>query len=107
MKFTPILSAIEQGVQNGLSEHGEAMLADSNERAPKDTRAMVESGFVQVDDLTVQVGYSSFIAKIQHENLDYQHPSGGGPKFLENAAAATAGQLDDVIAKNIGRALGG
>jgi hypothetical protein len=107
VKMTPILSLIESAVQDGLKEHAEAVLEDSNARAPKDTREMIESGFVDVDDLTVQVGYTDFVAKIQHENLEFQHPNGGGPKFLENAALAARSDLESTIGKHVRQVLGG
>lgn len=111
MKFyAPILNAIEQAVQDGLKEAGEALLKESNARAPVDSGDLRQAGFVEVDDLTVQVGYKApkgypYILR-QHEDMDYQHPGGGGPKFLENAEAATRGDVGNIVARHIRGAVG-
>lgn len=94
----PILSTVEKAVQEGMRAAGREVLKESNRRAPKDTGDMVKTGRVNVDDLTVQVSYRGVVARIQHENLDYEHDD-GGPKFLENAAL----QLD--VEKIIGQAV--
>ena len=111
MKFyAPVLSLIEQAVQQGLKDAAEMVLAESNARAPVDDGELRAAGFVDVDDLTVQVGYKTaqgypYIRR-QHEDMDYQHDT-GGPKFLENAANETRGQAADIVAARIKGALGG
>jgi hypothetical protein len=36
--------------------------------------------------LTIRIGTAGIAyALVQHERLDFQHPRGGGPKYLENA----------------------
>lgn len=102
--YSPILSTIEKSVQDGLLAAGREVLEESNRRAPKDTGAMVKTGRVDVDDLTVQVSYRGKVAPIQHENLDYQHDD-GEPKFLENAAMQL--DVEQVIGQAVRRALNG
>lgn len=100
----PILSTVEKAVQEELRNAGREVLKDARERAPKDTGAMRKTGRVNVDDLTVQISFKGKVASIQHENLDYQHPT-GGPKFLENAALDF--DIGAAIAKGVRSALDG
>lgn len=110
MKFyAPVLSALEQAVQQGLKEAAEMVLEESNTRAPVDDGELRASGFVDVDDLTVQVGYKTakgypYIRR-QHEDMDYRHDT-GGPKFLERAAAETRGRAAEIVAARIRGAIG-
>ena len=106
MKFhTPILSAVEAAVQDGLRDAAKATLKRARELSPTDTGRSDKSGFVVVDDLTAQVGFTSPISRLQHENLDYQHADGGQAKFLE--AAADEVDVSRIIADGVRRALGG
>lgn len=81
----PILSTIEKAAQNGLREAARAVLKRARDLSPTDTGDSDKSGFTRVDDLTMQVGFTSPVSRFQHENLDYQHPGGGQAKFLEAA----------------------
>jgi hypothetical protein len=106
VKFhTPILTAVEAAVQEGLREAARATLKRARELSPTDTGVSDKSGFVVVDDLTAQVGFTSPISRLQHENLDYQHTDGGQAKFLE--AAADDVDVARIIADGTRRALGG
>lgn len=101
----PILTTVEKAVQDGLRAAGKETLKRARELSPTDTGASDKSGFVAVDDLTVQVGFKSHISRIQHENLDYQHPGGGTAKFLEGAAEQV--DVEAIIAEQVRRALDG
>lgn len=83
---TPILSTIEKAAQDGLRDAGRQVLKRARELSPTDTGQSDKSGFTRIDDLTVQVGFTSHVSRLQHENLDWVHPDGGVPKFLERAA---------------------
>jgi len=100
----PILTTVEQGVQDGFKAGGKAMLNRSRELSPEDAGELKREGFVVVDDMTLQVGYDSFVARIQHENLDYEHDDGQA-KFLE--AAADQIDIETYIADGIRARFGG
>lgn len=100
----PILTTVEQGVQDGFKTGGKAMLARSRELSPEDEGDLKKQGFVVVDDMTLQVGYDSFIARIQHENLEYEHDDGQA-KFLETAAAEV--DVESYVADSIRARFGG
>jgi hypothetical protein len=105
--YLPVLSAVEQAAQEALKEVAEETLERSNELSPTLTGETDESGFVKVDDLTAQIGYRSFVARLQHEDLDYQHPRGGQAKFLETAADEMRSQIGPRMAAKIRGVLGG
>lgn len=83
-KFNPIKTQLEASIQKGLRKGGAAVMKRMKELSPTDTGESDKSGFVTVDDLTVQVGFKSPISRLQNENLDYQHTN-GQPKFAEAA----------------------
>lgn len=106
MKFhTPILNAVEAAVQEGLRDAAKATLKRARELSPTDSGASDKSGFVVVDDLTAQVGFTSPVSRLQHENLDYEHTGGGQAKFLE--AAADEVDVAQIIASGVRKALDG
>ena len=49
----------------------------------------------------VYVSYNTPYARVQHEEMDYVHPMGGGPKYLENSF----NQLKDKIIRKAERAI--
>jgi|GEM_PF-2248341 len=83
----PILTTTEKGAQEGLRKWTRATVKRARELSPTDTGASDKSGFTRIDDLTAQVGFTSLVSRLQHENLEYEHADGGQPKFLETAAA--------------------
>jgi hypothetical protein len=105
--YRPVLSLIEKAAQAGLLDVAKAVIERSNELSPKDTLETIDSAFARVDDLTAQAGYGSFVARLQHENLEYEHLRGGGPKFLETAADEIRPQVAAIIAKRVQGELGG
>lgn len=101
----PILTIVEKAVQEGLREVGRQTLKVARELSPTDTGDSDRSGFVALDDLTVQVGFKSLVSRLQHENLDYQHADGTTAKFLEAAAAQV--DVEQVVGEAVRRALNG
>jgi len=76
-------------VIEALTEHaGPAILARSNELAPKVSGDLVASGKVNPGrggNATIAIQYTSVYARWIHEHLHFRHPHGGGAKFLETA----------------------
>lgn len=99
----PLLTTVEKAAQDGLREGGRALLKSASELSPTLTGESDKSGFVRVDDLTLQVGFTSLVSLLNHENLDWQHPDGGQAKFLE--AALQEVDVIDYVYANIVKAL--
>ncbi len=99
----PLLTTVEKAAQDGLREGGRALLKRARELSPTLTGESDKSGFVRVDDLTLQVGFTSLVSLLNHENLDWQHPDGGQAKFLE--AALQEVDVIDYVYANIVKAL--
>jgi len=87
--LVPVASVLEKAAQEGLKEAGKVILKRARELSPSDSGDSDKSGFSLVDDLTLQVGFKSYISRIQHEDLDYQHEPGEQAKFLETALDET------------------
>ena len=66
MKMQPILTVVEKAVQEGLRDVGRETLRIARELSPTETGQSDKSGFVAVDDLTVQVGFQSLVSMLQH-----------------------------------------
>ncbi|POH63632.1 MULTISPECIES: hypothetical protein [Cryobacterium] len=81
-----VASELEKAAQAGLKKAGRQILRRARELSPTNDGDSDKSGFSVVDDLTLQVGFKSYISRIQHEDLDYQHKPGEQAKFLEAAA---------------------
>ena len=103
----PILSTVDKAAQAGIRAGVQRIRKRSDELFPKLTGEMVKSGFTRVDDLTGQVGYSDWLATLQHENLDYTHEHGGQAKFLEAAADELMPGVVSDVSDRIRKAFGG
>lgn len=53
----------------------------------------------------VIVGYSLPYSEVQHERLDFNHPKGGGPKYLENPFNANKSKFEKMIKTTVKDAL--
>ncbi|TCS80376.1 HK97 gp10 family phage protein [Tepidibacillus fermentans] len=74
---------------NALMKCAADLQRKSAEQAPIDTgdlraNCSVSPLKVNGNKLEVRVGYDLPYAIVQHERLDFNHPKGGGPKYLEN-----------------------
>ena len=102
--LVPALSVVEKAAQAGLRDAGREILKVARKKSPTDGGDSDKSGFTRVDDLTLQVGFTSIVSRWQHENLDYQHKPGEQAKFLE--AAVEEVDTGAIIAKRVRAALG-
>ena len=100
----PVTSVVEKSAQNGLRKGGRQILKIARKKSPTDDGDSDKSGFTRVDDLTLQVGFTSRISRLQHENLDYQHKAGEQAKFLE--AALEEVDMEAILAAEVRAALG-
>ncbi len=105
--YAPILSLYEQAAQAGLLEIAEQTLVRAKELSPTITGESDDSGFMLVEDLIAQVGFTSFVSLLQHEKLEFRHPNGGEPKFLETAAAEIEPDVERIMAAKLRAVTGG
>lgn len=106
---------VHEGAADGLGVLADLILAAAKAAAPQDDGDLRASGKTDVDraGLEAAIGFGEggdrvFIAAVEnHERMDYNHPGGGGPKYLEQPFVAIGtGQGDSVLAAAIGRRLG-
>ena len=124
--------AQEAGLK-ALRTGGEKILTEAIKAAPVDTGTLRRSGTVTVGKLpefervyesakagnemgkafpgetgkekAVYVSFSTPYARRQHEELDYYHPKGGGPKYLETPFRQLEGKVKRMAEVAIKKAL--
>lgn len=85
-RLREVATEMERRVRTEMAEMADEVLEDARSRAPRDTGELAESGYVeQAPDGRLVVGFRADHAAVQHERLDWEHPGGGEPKFLERA----------------------
>ncbi len=93
-------------------EEMEIVMAEAKAMTPVDLGILRDSGHVlppKVSPTSVEItagfgGAASDYAIVQHERLDYNHPS-GGPKFLERPFMARLNEMPKRLAAGVGLAL--
>jgi hypothetical protein len=97
-------------IAGSLFRQGEKIMGRSKEEfVPVDLGVLKASGHVQLpeingDEITVVMGYggpAEAYALVQHERLDFNHPNGGGPKYLERPLMEAKQTLLHDIAKDL------
>jgi len=97
-----------------LFQEGEAIRRESIARVPVDLGTLKNSAYVappviEGDRVSVEIGYggaASAYAVVQHENLTYKHPGGGGPKYLESVLNEHAAGFSERIGARVAEELG-
>lgn len=99
--------ATRRGAAHGLGLGAEHVRGVSVDRAPLDTAALRDSATASHDpeSLTAAVSYDTAYAARQHEELTWQHRT-GGPKYLESALASERDIVARLIQAQIRKALG-
>ncbi len=104
------LEQLLHAAEAALFEEAEAIMARSkDEFVPVDEGILRASGHVQLPvrtggDVSVTLAYggpAEAYAVIQHERLDFNHPHGGGPKYLERPLVEAVPGMGDRIAARI------
>jgi len=94
MDLEGILAKVRANVEDALAEGAQVILDRSTELVPKEPGGgeLAASGSVKKDWVmvasgvyTVGIVYDSVYAHWIHENLTFNHPTGGSAKFLELA----------------------
>ena len=111
----PVGTELTTTLRRAMLTAGGVVLAASDALAPTEPDPrhgvhMTETGFVHVvpgaDSDEVQIGYSAFWARLQHEHLNWNHPHGGEAQFLLKAAVAGEEKFWETVAAESAKALG-
>lgn len=79
---------VAAGVEDGLAQGATVIVADAKARVPKESGDLAAGGQVQKargGRNTVGMWFPGPYARWIHEHLNFKHPRGGEPKFLETA----------------------
>lgn len=98
---------IDAARRAALEVAGRMLADDAVARAPRRTGRLAASAYSEVrDDDTVRVGFTAPYAVKQHYRQDFEHPTGDA-MFLADAAGDFGPQLEDIVAEQLRRRLGG
>jgi hypothetical protein len=90
-----------KAVNKALKKITEDLKGKAQRLAPVDLGDLRGSAFAEVNDLDGTVGFTEPYATRQHEEISYNHPKGGEPKYLEKPYKANR----DKYIKAIGDAI--
>ena len=106
-----ITKDIMDATMDQLHEVAVEIMSNSQEEVPKDTTALVRSGFIIEEGDSIILGYGGPNTKINpktgipteeyalkvHEDLYMNHPRGGKAKFLEDPFNDACYNLDELL----------
>ncbi|UNZ18872.1 hypothetical protein [Streptomyces sp. 891-h] len=100
-------SRTRAGAARGVRLAVEHLLQVSRARVPIEEGTLERSGTATVDEqeLTGAVAYDTPYAVRQHEEMNYRHDAGRGPKYLEQPLNEEAAAMQQIIAAQVRRAL--
>ncbi len=100
-------SGVQKAAARGLYQFADGVvMTESKERyVPWEEGILRDSGFVELpqverDTISVLMGFGGAAqdyARVQHEDLSFNHPRGGGAKYLEKPMLANAPRLPGFI----------
>lgn len=95
--------AIEEGIRDGLQSYANFIMPVIKVRTPVDTGALRESEKEETIDngLGKRFSANKDYALIQHENVFFNHPKGGGAKYLTGPINETIDQAEKMISNSI------
>jgi hypothetical protein len=110
-KLTKIYKDITDATLDQLHEVAVEIMSNSQEEVPKDTTALVRSGFITEEGDSIIFGYGGPNTKVNpktgipteeyalkvHEDLYMNHPRGGKAKFLEDPFNDACNNLDVLL----------
>ena len=97
------------GAADGVQAWLELVLSQAIPEAPIEFGTLRGSGYAEHEindellEVVGQVGFPRVYAAVQHERLDFEHPRGGKPKYLEDPFKANLPRYEEAIAAGIKR----
>ncbi|MFC8584224.1 hypothetical protein ACFUGD_06665 [Streptomyces sp. NPDC057217] len=104
-----IQRAQRAGAVQGLRLSAEHLLAETRKVVPIEEATLERSGVASVDEttLTAAVSYDTPYAVRQHEDMDLRHDAGRTAKYVERPLVENSGEVQQIIAAQVRRALRG
>lgn len=105
-KLKKLKKAYPEATAAALYQEGFGIGALAQDKAPLDEGLLEKSMYVAPptlddDEPTVEIGFGTQYAVIQHERTDFHHPKKGEAKYLEKAAYERAAGMLRRLAKRI------
>ncbi|WP_188197219.1 hypothetical protein [Nonomuraea sp. SYSU D8015] len=98
-----------RAIETGLQQAAEHVLTMTEPKVPWQTGDLERSGSAVVDRSNLEgiISFDQPYAVAQHEQLDWEHPLKGEPKYLETTLYEEAAVVRAMLAKAVRKALGG
>jgi len=101
-----VSTAAREGLEAGLFEAAEVLLAQANALVPIEEGTLQNSGTAEVRDSKARVGYNTPYALRQHEDLTLHHANGRTAKYLEKPLNQYGAELEAIAGAAVTRRLG-
>ncbi|WP_067565805.1 minor capsid protein [Nocardia acidivorans] len=101
-----IAASASTGLNEGLFQAAEVLLAQANSLVPIEEGHLQNSGVAEVRDGKGRVGFNTPYALRQHEDLTYRHPNGRSAKYLEKPLNQFGPELEAIVAAAVTRWIG-
>jgi len=96
-----IIQAIEGATPKAIEYASEPILERSLELVPRDTEALANSAYLEVQGNTVEIGYAKggnpYYAVFVHEDMEAYHKPPTQAKFLQQAVNEQLGEIEPRI----------
>ncbi|RSS59575.1 hypothetical protein [Streptomyces sp. WAC01280] len=102
-----VLRGSRAGAVQGLRLGAEHLLQKTREVVPIEEATLERSGTATVDEasLTAAVSYDTPYAIRQHEDMNLRHDDGRTAKYVERPLVENAGEINEIMAAAVRRAL--
>jgi hypothetical protein len=108
-KLKQAAEGVRVQVKTALADEAARLLAEAQARVPVKTRALRDSGRVEMHDdgaahlrATIVFGNEQVDYAVEvHENLEARHPDGGSAKFLESVLNEESPHVAEHLAERI------
>lgn len=98
-------SAIQNATNQSLQDVAFEIMSKAQELAPLDTGDLRGSGYAEVKNMNIELGFKAPYALVQHERMDFKHPKGGQAKYLERPLKMYMDKYVSYIKRNAGTAV--
>lgn len=109
LRLKQVAKGVEVATGFGTYEGLQIVMLDAKSRAPKETHAMAESGYVTAPSVSggrvhIEAGFGGpsedYVVR-QHFDTGLNHPNGGEAMFFQNALDAHETDVTDAVARHV------
>lgn len=96
-----VAARVQAAAEKANIQAGEVLLSHARAKAPIQDGLLRASGKASASGKSAAVSFNTPYAARQHEEVGWNHPGGGGAKYLENAKNEFAGEYAQIVAQGM------